>query len=369
MIRENNRRITFGRLRDILCYTGLSREEYGRIRPEIDKSNRSNLLFFALVAAVMIGGMFLLSFVMEAAEEFRWLYLTGALLSALCAASARWLVPRRPALIGVVMMVFIAVVLLFGIALGTLCGPDKQSVTFIVLLLTVPLLFIMRPLHMIVCLAVFVAVFVVAVQAIKQGEIMLLDIVNTVVFAIISAIVSTYMMNVKCERYLFEQEVVRLSETDLLTGLRSRNAYEQQLPVYPGMCRSSLVCAFVDVNGLHELNNTRGHEAGDALLRFVAQQLLSQFDARHIYRIGGDEYVVFAPDMEEGELIQRLRAAASAAEAQGYHISVGICSRHVGDICMDELIRDAEKRMYADKTAYYARQGAGRSARGEGGRA
>lgn len=350
-------------LRDILLYAGLSREEYDRIRPEIDRSNRVNLVFFSTVAAVMIVAMFLLSFMMEAAEEFRWLYLTGALLSALSAASARWLVPRCPALLDAAVMAFIAIVFLFGIALGTFCGPDKQSVTFIVLLLTVPLLFILRPLHMIIHLTAFVAVFVAAVLAIKEGEVLLLDVVNTVVFAIISAIVGTYMMNVKCERYLFEQEVVRLSEMDLLTGLRSRNAYEQQLAAYPGMCRTSLGCVFVDVNGLHELNNTQGHEAGDALLRFVAQQLLEQFDARHIYRIGGDEYVVFAPDMGKEELVRRISAAALAAEAQGYHISVGIRSQHVGEIRMDELIRDAEKRMYADKAAYYARQGAGRAAR------
>lgn len=356
-------------LRGILLYAGLSREEFDCIRPEADKSNRGNLVFFALVAAVMIGAMFLLSFVMEAAEEFRWLYLTGALLSALSAASARWLVPRCPALLDAAVMAFIAVVFLFGIALGTFCGPDKQSVTFIVLLLTVPLLFILRPLHMIIHMAVFVAVFVAAVLVIKQGEILLLDVVNTVVFAIISAIVSTYMMHVKCERYLFEQEVVRLSEMDLLTGLRSRNAYEQQLPAYPGMCRSSLGCAFVDVNGLHELNNTQGHEAGDVLLRFVAKQLLGQFDARHIYRIGGDEYVCFAPDTDKKEIVRRICEVASAAEAQGYHISVGICLQRVGEICMDELIRDAEKRMYADKAAYYARQGTGRAARGQNGRA
>ena len=350
-------------LRDMLLYAGMSREEYDRIRPEIDRSNRGNLLFFALVAAAIIAVMFLLSFVMEAAEDFRWLYMTAALLSALCAACAHWLVPRHPALLDAAVMAFISVVFLFGIALGTFCGPDKQSVTFIVLLLTVPLLFIMRPLHMIIHLSAFVAVFVAAVLAIKQGEILLLDVVNTVVFAIVSAIVGTYMMRVKCERYLFEQEAVRLSETDLLTGLRSRNAYEQQLAAYPGMCRSSLGCVFVDVNGLHELNNTRGHEAGDALLRFVARQLLMQFDARHIFRIGGDEYVCFAPDTDEKEIVRRICAAASAAEAQGYHMSVGIRSQHVGEICMDELIRDAEKRMYADKAAYYARMGNGRAVR------
>ena len=350
-------------LRDIFLYAGMSREEYDRIRPEIDRSNRVNLVFFSTVTAVMIVAMFLLSFMMEAAEEFRWLYLTGALLSALCAACAHWLVPHRPALLDAVVMAFISVVFLFGIALGTFCGPDKQSVTFIVLLLTVPLLFTMRPLHMIIHLSAFVAVFVAAVLAIKQGEILLLDVVNTVVFAIVSAIVGTYMMRVKCERYLFEQEAVRLSETDLLTGLRSRNAYEQQLAAYPGMCRSSLGCVFVDVNGLHELNNTRGHGEGDELLRFVATQLLGQFDVRHIFRIGGDEYVCFAPDTDKKEIVRRICAVASAAEAQGYHISVGIRSQRVGEICMDELIRDAEKRMYADKAAYYARMGNGRAVR------
>ena len=60
-------------LRDIFLYAGLSREEYDRIRPEIDRSNRVNLVFFSTVAAVMIVAMFLLSFMMEAAEEFRWL--------------------------------------------------------------------------------------------------------------------------------------------------------------------------------------------------------------------------------------------------------------------------------------------------------
>ena len=139
MMDKDNGRMTGRRLHSILYYAGLRREEYDRIRPEADRSNRGNLVFFSAVAAVMIGAMFLISFVMEAAEEFRWLYLTGALLSALCAAGACWLVPRRPPLLGVIVMAFIAVVFLFGIALGTFCGPDKQSVTFIVLLLTVPL--------------------------------------------------------------------------------------------------------------------------------------------------------------------------------------------------------------------------------------
>ena len=104
-----------------------------------------------------------------------------------------------------------------------------------------------------------------------------MDIINSCVFGNISAIVSTDMMSVKCQRYLYEQQVAIMSELDLLTGMRNRNAYEQSLSKYPLFCKNSVSCIFADVNGLHELNNTKGHEAGDKMLRFVSEKLMELF--------------------------------------------------------------------------------------------
>ena len=73
----------------------------------------------------------------------------------------------------------------------------------------------------------------------------------------------------KVPEIFYARKVSILSETDLLTGLFNRNSYEQKLKTYSSMCNQVLPCVYVDVNGLHELNNTRGHAAEDKMLPFA----------------------------------------------------------------------------------------------------
>ena len=72
------------------------------------------------------------------------------------------------------------------------------AVTFIAFVLTVPLLFSDRPLRMISYMAVFVIIFCIIVAHIKEEIIALQDIVNAVLFGVLSGVLSTYMMNVIC---------------------------------------------------------------------------------------------------------------------------------------------------------------------------
>lgn len=81
------------------------------------------------------------------------------------------------------------------------------------------------------------------------------------------------MMSLKCERFLYERKVSVLSQTDLLTGLCNRNSYEQRLKEYASAGSMAVACIYVDVNGLHEMNNTMGHAAGDRMLKFVGSIL------------------------------------------------------------------------------------------------
>ena len=60
-------------------------------------------------------------------------------------------------------------------------------------------------------------------------------------------------------RELIEKQ--RLADTDVLTGLLNRNCYEKNIVGLSAACKESLTCIYVDVNGLHELNNTRGQNA------------------------------------------------------------------------------------------------------------
>ncbi|MXP75032.1 diguanylate cyclase [Lachnospiraceae bacterium WCA-9-b2] len=153
----------------------------------------------------------------------------------------------------------------------------------------------------------------------------------------------------------------RMATTDLLTGLKNRNAYEQALAGYEASLPASLSCVYADANGLHELNNSKGHAAGDKMLQTVAAVLVDVFDKEKVYRIGGDEFLVFA-EMDLGDGLKKAAWAKEKALKAGYHVSVGAASseeyREVAAV-----IKAAEQRMYVDKKRYYMEHGNRRSMR------
>ena len=108
-----------------------------------------------------------------------------------------------------------------------------------------------------------------------------------------------------------------------------------------------------DINGLHELNNAKGHQAGDIMLREVADELKKQFGDKLTYRMGGDEYVAFAPDLSEDRLHDKVRAFSLAIEQKDYHAALGWATCETASLRMENLLRIAETRMYQAKSAYY----------------
>ena len=114
---------------------------------------------------------------------------------------------------------------------------------------------------------------------------------------------------------------------------------------------SSAICVYIDANSLHELNNERGHEAGDLMLRFVAESLMEQFPKGSLCRVGGDEFVVFPAPAEGQTCEDRMRSASITA--QGYSISYGIAA-HESVVGLRELVREADEKMLESKRAYCA---------------
>lgn len=152
------------------------------------------------------------------------------------------------------------------------------------------------------------------------------------------------------------EEKQKLAERDLLTGLLNRNSYESNLHNYPKSCKFALTCVYVDVNGLHDLNNTQGHTAGDNMLKAVAYTIRSHFGDKDTYRIGGDEFVAFARDEHIDSVKSKIDTINAELTELKYHVSVGMCESGM-PIDIDELIKQAEKYMYEEKTRYYDHMG------------
>ncbi len=146
-------------------------------------------------------------------------------------------------------------------------------------------------------------------------------------------------------------EAEEKANIDVLTGLQNRNRYEKYLKQLDES-KENVTCLYLDANGLHDLNNSRGHFAGDQMLRFIADSLKILFDNEHIYRIGGDEFVVFQSGKTMDEIEECLKEFDEGLSRNNYHAAVGCC---VTDDAIDvgDLIRKAEKAMYAEKQKYY----------------
>lgn len=108
----------------------------------------------------------------------------------------------------------------------------------------------------------FDGIFLVCVTRFKDWRVIPMDVCNALVFGAISCIVSTFVMSMMYGNFITSSKLTTVAESDLNTRLHNRNAYENRLRDYPLRCSNSLTCVYIDVNGLHELNNTYGHEAG-----------------------------------------------------------------------------------------------------------
>ena len=157
----------------------------------------------------------------------------------------------------------------------------------------------------------------------------------------------------KVRGYILEQQLQEISRIDQLTQMRNRNAFEFERDSIPGICKQSLAVVFIDVNGLHEVNNEKGHEFGDKMLKFIASEVKFAFSDELTYRIGGDEFVGFVPDKTSDELEESVKQMVGKIEMADYHVAVGYEIAKIRHISLDNLINGAEKNMLNDKKLYY----------------
>ncbi|MCU0753712.1 MAG: sensor domain-containing diguanylate cyclase [Xanthomonadales bacterium] len=133
--------------------------------------------------------------------------------------------------------------------------------------------------------------------------------------------------------------------TDALTGARNR----RYLPRFAALRgEGPWTAIYFDLVGFKQINDQRGHEAGDLVLRAFVQYLRGMAREQDaVIRIGGDEFVLLvAADADAGQrLLQRLHAEASASPCA---FSTGMASRLPAET-LEETIARADQAMYAGR--------------------
>ena len=152
------------------------------------------------------------------------------------------------------------------------------------------------------------------------------------------------------KNYLNKTELV--ATTDSLTGVLNRVAYKSDLMALEKEIVNDFSCIYVDVNELHIINNQFGHATGDQMLIYIANTLKEVFYGHKVYRMGGDEFLVFCKNADQSVVEKSIEIFLDKLKLRDYHVSVGLSFRTQKQDT-EEMVREAELRMYEAKAEYY----------------
>ena len=152
------------------------------------------------------------------------------------------------------------------------------------------------------------------------------------------------------------QELIDNMNRDALTKMYNRLKFNADIENLAKRGDLNLTCLYIDVNGLHELNNLLGHQKGDDMLCCVASTLKKHFQDERVYRIGGDEFVVTSIRLSKREVEFTVDKVRRELLKSNYEISVGIETGACGEN-VEKIVAAAELEMRNDKAAYYMRNG------------
>ncbi len=165
-----------------------------------------------------------------------------------------------------------------------------------------------------------------------------------------------------------ERTYARGALFDTLTGVGSRNAYNNEMAGYKAkdgqhLNSTKFAIVLVDVNGLKETNDLFGDNAGDRLLTDAAEILETGFgDSGRIYRVTGDEFCVIT-ELDREQIEQKVKLVRSGLDERNekeklkLSLSIGYtCISEQPGMTIDELIICAGHRKYEDKVRFYSQE-------------
>ncbi len=142
------------------------------------------------------------------------------------------------------------------------------------------------------------------------------------------------------------------ASTDSLTGVSNRVTYKRDILEFDKLKPENFSCIYIDVNELHLRNNKYGHAAGDEMLLYIANTLKEVFYGHNVYRMGGDEFLVFTENIDNAAVKESIDLFTRQLKAMDYHVAIGVSYR-TQNTNTEEMVREAELRMYEQKASYY----------------
>lgn len=182
-----------------------------------------------------------------------------------------------------------------------------------------------------------------------------------IIFVILALLILYWIITSMRKNAEINEKLKIMARYDALTGVLNRNSFHERIDKLKE-AKEPVICIYIDVNGLHEINNHLGHQAGDTMLKKVASSILGLFSDEDVFRIGGDEFVILCRGFDLQNIENRMQIIRSDLRKDGYEISTGIACTGTGDM-IDAIVNQAEEKMKEDKQKFYRNNGRERQVR------
>ena len=170
------------------------------------------------------------------------------------------------------------------------------------------------------------------------------------------------------ENALKYREAESSATVDYLTGMANARALSLHLEQELARCRrehSTVAVMVCDLNGFKQINDRYGHLAGDKVLKTFAnliREVCREYD--YAARMGGDEFVIVAPNMPPGSVSERSVLLSSLAQQAGREVcgkdflslSLGAAFYPQDGSDTEQLLAEADRKMYAAKQMHYGQR-------------
>jgi diguanylate cyclase (GGDEF)-like protein len=181
-----------------------------------------------------------------------------------------------------------------------------------------------------------------------------ISLLNQLSFAVVAGIAMLAYRRLRSS----QQELARLATQDQLTGVLNARAFADRLTQelernrrYP----RPLSLLYLDLDNFKVINDSHGHQTGDAVLRLVADAMRTSVRTADVVgRLGGDEFAVLMPetDAQLADAAAKRLAASLRTVFKGtpsVTASIGVVSCSATDANTDDLLRRADQAMYDAK--------------------
>lgn len=295
------------KIKNIALYGGIEKEEYKRIQMDIHLKNRSSLRVSAGMCAVMFLGLFIGSYFSDALAQAQMFY---SVMAFGCGCICALTFGKRTNQNALVLSLWYLLYLMFGsyaVLLNTLIRPELSAVTLCVFLTAGPLIIVDRPIRIASLQLLLFIEYVILAQQMKVSFLAFADSVNLICCIFLGFGVYVRLNRVNLRQALQAQLLQKERDTDSLTGFLNKNAIENEIMNQMSIPNKEGVLVVMDIDNFKSINDNYGHDYGDFVLSQTAK-CISRIVPENCLcgRFGGDEFLLFLPDIKRSELIYLL---------------------------------------------------------------